>query len=267
MNGSTAGSLLEDRITSFFFSLEDFGRLLGMLTDGNISVVIEFRGSGNRVSLDFSSTPARIRTGGLDIRGTISLAGTPGDLHDMLLGKLSILDGVLERRLLLRGGMNHIMAFLPVLRLVPVLYDCYADQLVETPGRSRRILAGVIRNLTVFPSSLAGRILHGMDRKDRLTVLIAFSRGARRFSADPAIKAGRTQTGKNPSHLLAPPPPPPVRAFLLKFLSSAFYSTGYLLSLLKHRLKAPVSITNILRNVSNSIGRKGTAAGNEQSPS
>ncbi len=260
MNGTATGTRLEDRITSFFSGLDAYGELLGAITDGGLSAVLEFRGSGKRVSLDVSSASVVTRTGGFDIRGAATVAGTPEELDDMLLGRLSVLNGLLERRLLLRGGMCHIVAVLPILGLVPVLYGDFTDRLEKRPGRVRKFFGGVIDKLSRLPALLAGRLVFRLDGQSRLIVMNAFAAGARRFSAIPVAEPRGSRNLKDDSHPLDQPPPPALQAILLSSLSFVFYSAGWFLSVMKHRLELPVGMAGILKDVSDGIGGARAAA-------
>lgn len=244
-------SNIERNITPFFQRLEGLGGMLFKCTGGGFSNVVEFRESGKRIQLDLSTDPVRVRTGGHELDGTVGMAGTGDDLQDILLGNLSVVDAIAQRRLLLKGNMCHLVRMFPILDRTPALY---ADHLhrPEPVGPVRRALGRFCGWLFAFFASLAGRMLKRADRRQVLSVLGAMSRGASRFSPGGRTrkKPRRKPSDDNP---LEAPPASLWRRTWLGVIRFSMYVAGWKLSLLKYKLGLPVDLFAVLGRFSDGL--------------
>jgi hypothetical protein len=140
------------RITSFFQRLGDLGPLLKRITGVPMEMVIAIRDTDVRISLDLRADPVTIRVGGAEIAGDIVLAATNEDLHRVLTGQASVVDGIMSRTLLLSGGMSFLVRGFRVMELAPLLY---ADHLHRSGRRG-------LRTRTVEPQARA--VAYGIGR-------------------------------------------------------------------------------------------------------
>ncbi len=225
--------------------------MLFKCTGGGFSSVVEFRESGRRILLDLSSDPVRVRTGVHELNGTVGMAGTQEDLQDILLGKLRIVDGIAQRRLLLKGSMCYLVKMFPILDQTPVLYADHLHQ-PKPVGPVRRALGRFLQWFLAFFASLAGRMLRRAERQQALSVLGAMSRGASRFSPGERIrkKPLRRPTGDNP---LDPPPASLWRRTWLGVMRFCMYVAGWKLSLFKYKLGFPVDLFAVLGRFSDGL--------------
>lgn len=242
---------IERQITPFFQRLEGLEGMLFKCTGGGFSSVVEFRESGRRIQLDLAADPVKVRTGGHELNGTVGMSGTRADLQDILLGNLSVVDAIAQRRLLLKGSMCYLVKMFPILDQTPALY---ADHL-HNPGPAgpvRRALGRLFGWLFAFFASLAGRMLRLADRLQVLAALGSMSRGASRFSP-----AGRTRKKprRKPSgqNLLEAPPASRWRKTWLGATRFCMYIAGWKLSLLKYKLGLPVDLFAVLGRFSDGL--------------
>lgn len=242
---------VKKNITSFFQRLEGLGGMLSKCTGGGFSSVVEFKNSGKRIQLDLSSDPVAVKIGGSEIDGTVGMAGTDADLEEILLGNLAVIDGIAQRRLLLKGGMCHLVKVFPVLDQTPVLYTDHLHK-PKAVGPVRRGLARFFQWIFAFFAHLAGRLLRRADRRQVLSVLVAMSRGASRFSPGERMqKKSKTKTsGKNP---LDAPPASLWRRTWIRFLRFCMYAAGWELSLFKYKLGFPFDLFAILGRFSDGL--------------
>ncbi|MFC1654622.1 hypothetical protein ACFL2F_02350 [Myxococcota bacterium] len=242
---------VEKQIVPFFKRLEGLGGMLLKCTGGGFSSVVEFSESKNRILLDLSTDPVRVRTGGHELDGTVGMTGSREDLQQIFLGKLPIVDGIAQRRLLLKGGMCYLVKMFPILDQTPVLYADHLHQ-PKPVGPIRRGLARFFGWIFAFFAGLAGRMLRKADRRQVLAVLGAMSRGTSRFSPGERMrkKSVRKPSGDNP---LDAPPASLWRRTWIGVLRFFMYMAGWELSLFKYKLGFPVDLFAILGRFSDGL--------------
>ncbi|HUU01510.1 MAG TPA: hypothetical protein VM425_08735 [Myxococcota bacterium] len=242
-------------IVDFFGRIGKLSGLLTSVTGGGLQAVLEFRETGKRLLLDPEG--GRVVFGGHGLEGTVAMAGTSEDLHDLLLGKLSVIDGISERRLLLKGGMCHLVAFFPLFDLAPV---AYAEHLLieerrrqRKPRKLRRLLGaffGLFFRLFAF---LLGRALRRHPTRELNAALSAMSRGAARFS--PLIEPSRpVALGEEENNPLAAPRASLLRRFWFWTIRAAMFTGGRIISLMKYKLGLPVDLFRVLAGLSRGLG-------------
>jgi hypothetical protein len=245
------GSSVEQSMIPFFQRLEDMGGMLLKCTGGGFSSLVEFSDSKKRILLDLSRVPVKVRTGGTELDGTVGMAGSGEDLRQIMLGKLSVIDGIAQRRLMLKGSMCHLVKMFPILDQTPALY---ADHLhrPKPAGPIRRGLARFFGWIFAFFAGLAGRLLRRADRRQVLSVLSAMSRGASRFSPGERMKKKpkRKVSAKNP---LEAPKASLWRRTWIGILRFSMYAAGWELSLFKYKLGLPFDLFAILGRFSDGL--------------
>ena len=257
MNNKRTQAEIEDGIASFFKRIENLDRLMQRITKGGMQVVIEFRETGNRVLIDLASSPIQVTTGKQGIVGSASMAATADDLHDALIGKLGLVDGLNQRRLLTKGGMCHLVTFFPVLGLVPALY---AEHLLSSNGAKKksgwfaRMWAGFFGFFFRLSAFMGGLFMRRHKPQELIDAFCCMSRGTGRFS--PLIENKVAAKRKsNTSHPLQPRPPGILRRIWLKMICGGLYLAGWNLSLLKYKLKIPIDMFRVLASLSKALGR------------
>lgn len=242
---------VEQQMIPFFQRLEGLGGMLLKCTGGGFSSVVEFSESKKRIHLDLSRVPVKVRTGGTELDGTVGMAGSSEDLQQIMLGKLPVVDGIAQRRLMLKGSMRYLVSMFPVLDQTPVLY---ADHLYKPrrAGPIRRGLARFFGWLFAFFAGLAGRLLRRADRRQVLSVLSAMSRGASRFSPGERMKKkpARKISADNP---LEAPKTSLWRRTWIGILRFSMYMAGWQLSLFKYKLGFPFDLFAILGRFSDGL--------------
>ena len=249
---------LENTIVTFFPRLEGIGGLLRALTGYSpLRVVVEIRGTPNRILLDLASPSFQITVGGPGLQGVVCLAGSPEDLHQTFSGDMAIMEGIAQRRLLLTGSMGNLVLMFPVVDQIPVLYGEHLESLDANrrkPGPIRRWLAcGIERVAGVFVY-LVGRVLRGLGRHEILKVLASMSYGAARFSGRVRVMKPEVPS-RSSSNPLDEPRPSLWRAFLMWTLSWKMYRAGWFVSLLKHRMGVPVDVFRVMERFSSGVDR------------
>jgi hypothetical protein len=249
----------EETVAAFFPRLERIGGLVGALTDyAPLQVVIELRNTPTRVLLDMSASPFRVATGGPGLEGDVGLAASPDDLHSAFTGAIGVMQGVAERRLLMRGSMGKLVLLFPVVAQIPVMYGEHLEALDETrrkPGPLARACAWLFNLLAAGFVYLVGLVLRGADRAEVLSVLEAMSRGAARFSPSVSVAPPSPPKEASTSNPLDAPPAPPWRRLWLGVLTAKMYWAGWFVSVLKHRLGVPVDIFRVMESFSAGVGR------------
>lgn len=246
----------QQSIVAFFQRLDSMGGLLRAVTGERVSMVMEFRPSGERVVLDPTTDPVRIETGGPAVDGTVSMAGTPEDLHNMLIGKEPAARQMDQRRLLLKGGMLQMSRFFPFMDLTPALY---ASHLRSAPnGGPNKSRPSLFQRFLGFFSFLSGLVLGRFRRPNFLRVMSAMSRGMLRALKlkGPASSPARP-TG--PAHPLEPPRPGLIKRIFLKIISANAFVGGYFMGFLKHRLKMKFDLFAVMARMSKGIDRAARA--------
>jgi len=248
---------VENGIVDFFKRIERLGGLLQRVTNGGTRAVVEFRGSGNRVLLDLVANPIQVIAGKQGLKGTTTMAATPQDLHETLLGKLAVMKGINQRRLLTKGGMCHLVAFFPIFDLVPVLYAEHlmlADSQKKKPGWFRRTWAAFFGFFFRMFACMGGLAMRGHKPKELIEAFTKMSRSAGRFS--PLIENKKPNNKKNEKeHPLQAPRPSFFRSVWLKTVSGFLYLAGWKISFLKYKLKVPIDLFRIIESLSNALGR------------
>lgn len=242
---------VEQQMVPFFQRLEGLGGMLLKCTGGGFSSVVEFSKTKKRIQLDLSALPVRVRTGGTELDGTVGMAGSAEDLQQIMLGKLAIVDGIAQRRLMLKGSMRHLLNMFPVLEQTPVLYADHLHQ-PKPAGPIRRGLARFIGWIFAFFAGLFGRLLRRADRRQVLSVLGAMARGASRFSPGERIRKvpERKISSSNP---LEAPRASLWRRTWIGIMSFLMYASGWQLSLLKYKLGFPIDLFSILGRFSQGL--------------
>ena len=250
-----------ETIAAFFPRLERIGGLVGALTDYSpLQVVIELRNTPTRILLDMSADPLRVSTGGTGLEGDVGLAGSPDDLHETFTGAIGVMQGVAERRLLLRGSMAKLVLLFPVVAQIPVMYGEHLEARDESrrkPAPLARLFAAAFNLLAAGFVFLVGRLLRGVDRGQVLQVLEAMSRGAARFSKTVEVAAPSHPSdveGTRPNPLDAPPPSL-WRQIWLGAVTAKMYWAGWFVSALKHRLGVPVDVFALMESLAAGVGR------------
>jgi hypothetical protein len=242
---------VEQQMIPFFQRLEKMEGMLLKCTGGGFSSLVEFSDSKKRILLDLSRVPVKVRTGGTELDGTVGMAGSGEDLRQIMLGKLSVIDGIAQRRLMLKGSMCHLVKMFPILDQTPALY---ADHLhrPKPAGPIRRGLARFFGWIFAFFAGLAGRLLRRADRRQVLSVLSAMSRGASRFSPGERMKKRpkRKISAKNP---LEAPKASLWRRTWIGILRFSMYAAGWELSLFKYKLGFPFDLFAILGRFSDGM--------------
>jgi hypothetical protein len=244
-------SSVEQQMIPFFQRLEGLGGMLHKCTGGGFSSVVEFSKSKKRIQLDLSSQRVKVRTGGAELNGAVGMAGSEEDLQQIMLGRLSVVDGIAQRRLMLKGSMCYLVRMFPILEQTPALYADHLHQ-PEPAGPARRGLARFFGWIFAFFAGLAGRLLRRADRRQVLSVLSAMSRGASRFSPGERMqkKPGRKNTGSNQ---LEAPRASLWRRTWIGALRFFMYAAGWELSLFKYKLGFPFDIFAILGRFSDGL--------------
>jgi hypothetical protein len=249
----------QEHIESFFGRVINLGGLMRAVTDGGLPAVLEFRGTGKRVLLDLTVDPVQVTTGGPGIEASVAMAASTEDLHETLLGRLPLMRGINERRLLVKGGMNKLVAFFPVFGLVPVLY---ADHLLSVngkpdrkrPGWFRRGLAGFFGFFFGLFAWLGGKIMKGFRPRELIDALAAMSRGAGRFL--PRIgKKEPPEKMEKPDNPLDEPAASWARRAWLRLVSGTLFVAGWKLSLFKYKFGIPVDLFRVMESLSKSMAR------------
>jgi len=242
---------VEQQMIPFFQRLEGMGGMLLKCTGGGFSSVVEFADSKKRIQLDLSRVPVRVRAGGTELDGTVGMAGSADDLQQIMLGKLSVIDGIAQRRLMLKGSMCHLVKMFPVLDQTPALY---ADHLYQPKraGPIRRGLARFFGWIFAFFAGLAGSLLRRADRRQVLSVLSAMSRGASRFSPGERMRKARKRK-ISAGHPLEAPRASLWRRTWIAVLRFCMYAAGWHLSLFKYKLGFPFDLFSILGRFSDEM--------------
>lgn len=242
---------VEKQMIPFFQRLEGLGGMLLKCTGGGFSSVVEFTGSKKRIQLDLSKVPVQVRTGGTELDGTVGMSGSEEDLQQIMLGQLPIVDGIAQRRLMLKGSMRHLVSMFPVLDQTPVLYADHLHQ-PKRVGPIRRGLARFFGWIFAFFAGLAGRLLRRADRRQVLSVLGAMSRGTSRFSPGERMRKPpkRKISSNNP---LEAPKASLWRRTWIGILSFFMYVAGWELSLFKYKLGFPFDLFAILGRFSDGL--------------
>jgi hypothetical protein len=242
---------VEKQMVPFFQRLEGLGGMLLKCTGGGFSSVVEFSDTKKRIQLDLSAVPVKVRTGGTELDGTVGMSGSQEDLQEIMLGRLPIVDGIAQRRLMLKGSMSYLVNMFPVLEQTPVLYADHLHQ-PKRAGPIRRGLARFFGWIFAFFAGLAGRLLRRADRRQVLSVLGAMSRGASRFSPGERIRKAPKRKISTGNPLEAP------RASLWRrtwigILSFSMYAAGWQLSLFKYKLGFPFDLFAIIGRFSDGL--------------
>jgi len=248
---------IENDIVGFFAKIENLDNLMQRVTKGGIQAVLEFRETNKRVLVDLSSSPIQVVEGKQGIEGTVSMAATANDMHDVMIGKLGLADGINQRRLLTKGGMCHLVTFFPVLGLVPVLY---AEHLLSINGAKKksgwfgRMWAGFFGFFFRLAAFMGGLFMRGHGPHELLDAFKSMSRGAGRFSPSIGKKSAARQKRKT-NHPLQPRPPGFLRRIWLKLVSGGLYLAGWKLSLFKYKFKIPINLFRVLESLSRALGK------------
>jgi hypothetical protein len=257
LNNTEKQIKIENGIVGFFKRIENLDNLMQRVTKGGMQAVIEFRETNKRVLVDLSSSPIQVIEGKQGIEGSVSMAATANDMHDALIGKLGLVDGINQRRLLTKGGMCHLVTFFPVLGLVPVLY---AEHLRSTNGARKksgwfgRMWAGIFGFFFRMAAFIGGLFMRRHKPQELIDAFNSMSRGAGRFS--PAIENKLVAKRKRKtSHPLQPRAPGFLRRTWLKLVSGGLYIAGWKLSLLKYKLKIPIDLFRVLTSLSKALGK------------
>lgn len=248
---------MQRSVAGFFHRLAPMSGLLRSVTGGEVSMVMEFRPTGQRILLDLTSDPLRIETGGAALSGTVSMAGTPEDLHNVLLGDESAARGLDRRRLLLKGGMLQISRFFPFMDLSPALYASHLESDADAAGAEReadRRRPSLFQRLLGACALLAGLVLGRLKRANLIRVLNAMARGMlRALKRKPeTMTYPRPRSGPHP---LAAPRPGVFKRALLALVAGQAFLGGYLTGFLKHRLHFRFDLFAVMGRMSDGIGR------------
>lgn len=235
------------RITSFFQRLGDLGPLLQRLTGVPMEMVIAIRGTDVRICIDLRADPVTIRTGGAEIAGDIVLAGTPEDLHRVLTGRASVVDGIMSRTLLLSGGMSFLVRGFRVLELSPLLYADHVHRTGE-PG---------LRTRLVEPRALAvayriGRFLARRPETELIEAIDALAVGVMGQSphAHPKAPIRRVARPENPLEVPAPSDDEQRRRVRTRHSMTA---AGKMVGLAKYRAGADVDLFRVVGRLSDGL--------------
>ncbi len=241
-------------IIDFFRRIGKLPGLLTSVTGGYLPAVLEFRESGKRLLLDPEN--GRVELGGSGLEGTVSMAGSSQDLHAVLLGKLPVIDGISQRRLLLKGGMCHLVAFFPLFDLAPVPY---AENLLlnerapeRKPGKLRSSLGaffGLFLRLFAF---MLGRVLRRRPTRELNQALAAMSRGAARYSTLATAPRQAAPGAEDDNPLAAPRASWPRRCWLA-IIRAAMFTGGRIFSLINYKFGLPVDLFDVLGGLSRGL--------------
>jgi hypothetical protein len=244
----------EETIVDFFKKIEGIGGVLKAVAGDKLQAVVEFRPSGRRVLLDLTQEPVKVTVGEQGIDGTTGMAGTVEDLHEAFVGKLNVIEGIGQRKLLTKGAMCHMVSFFPVMGLTPVLYGdhLYAAN-GRKPGAIRRSLAAFIGFFFGIFAWLGGLLLRGLKRKELLVALGAMSRGSGRFSPHAVLAARPPMPGKS-DHKLAAPRPGFIKRIWIGIMSFNMYLSGWFVSLFRYKLGLPIDLFKVLAKLARGLG-------------
>ena len=250
---------IQEHIVTFFPRLEGLGGLLAALVDHSpLQVIVEVPDTPARILLDLGASPLRVKVGAVGLDGDAAIAGSLEDLHQTFTGAMGIMEGVAQRKLLLRGSMGKLVLMFPVVAQIPVLYGEHLESRDEgrrRPGAMARLLARIFGVFAGVLAYLAGRVLRGSGRVAVLGALEAMSRGAATFSDTVEVKAPRKPKGEASSNPLDEPRPALWRRVWLGTIGMKMYWAGWFVSWLKHRLGVPVDVFHVMGRFSDGVAR------------
>jgi len=246
-----------ESIRGFFGRIRGLGGLLRPLTRGGMQAALEIRESGDMIFLDLEKDPVEISSRATTGEATVAMAASAPEIHDVLIGRLSLIDGIVQRRLLTKGGMCHLIAFFPLFGLTPVLY---AEHLrlegARRPGGLRRALAAFFGFFFGLFAFLGGVLLRRHSATELEAALQALSKGAGRFAPDVEVRkpAVRERAGE---HTLDTPHTSTWSRAGRAILRGVFFLVGWKLSLIKYKLGIPIDLFRVLGRLSSGLSPAG----------
>jgi len=128
-----------DRVIGGF--LRSFPRLEPLLREATghqkLNLKLELKDPEFSAEIDFTKAPLEIRFN-TAADGSIGMACTADDFHQVLLGMLPIGIGIDRKKLLMRHSIAKLISAVPLFYLAPSIYPFY----LESIGRSDLIVAG-----------------------------------------------------------------------------------------------------------------------------
>ena len=243
----------EDLVFSFLHHLPGLSGLLRKLAGrSRMHLAVEVLGSGARVLVDLGADPVRVTTGGAGLKADVRLAATADDLHEVLLGRLGIMECFGQRRLLFAGGMSKLMLLFPILELVSPLYAEHiaASQPAGVPGPVRRALGRSFAPAFGVVAIVSGRWLRGRDPAAALFAITALARGATTWSKLARPPRLREAPPGDPGAAIAPRERPLERRVALRIVATLLHIGGAKASLLQDRLAVPVGLLALMKRLS-----------------
>lgn len=239
------------RITTFFERLAPLGPLLRRVTGVPMEMVIAIRGTGVRIAVDLRAEPPTVRVGGTEVAGDVVLAGTPEDLHDVLTGRASVVNGIMARTLLLTGGMTHLVRGFRVLGLAPLLY---ADHLHR--GGKRSLRARVVEPQAGAIAHRIGRTLAGRPERELIEAIDALAAGVEAHSPHAFPRAPVRRNPRDDNPLEAPAQGERERRRRRR-TRAAMAAAGKLVGVAKYRAGADIDLFRIVGRLSDGVATGG----------
>ncbi len=256
---------LESHLLTFFGSLSSLAPLLRHLSQDGLTMTLALRHSLARICFDLRSRPPRVSAGGAELPFVFGLAVSAVDLHDLLLGRGTLLGAIGERRVLIRGSLGRLVAFFPIFELARPMYAAYLSRVdvdlapASTTRRTRIPLglraAGARSLERTLRSALVaqGKALASLSRGETLDLVEGLAEGLARWSLPDLQPLERSDGFFGAHRLLLPPSPSPRRVAALNAARAGMVGIGRAVGTLAYGAEVPVDAVALLRHVARGV--------------
>ncbi len=234
------------QLEAFLTRIPEFGPLVRAVVGTGLRMGMHVRETDRRVLIDLSADPIRVEFDPPSLSQAVVLRADAADLADLLAGRLDVMQGISQRRLLAAGGMADLVAVVPLFDLTPVLWAA-----AEAPAQ-----ASWLQRPVGFVARLTGQGLAGLRRDELLDGLRGLARGAGGQMPGVPASAPAADRDARPNPLDAPRAAG-ARRLVGPLARHGLRALGWSLATARYRFGLPLDLLSTVSRLAEGLGAAG----------